>query len=83
MKAMNGNSSMVSMLPIISFYFFYNFFKVYLSWEKEHASKGGAEREGKRMTNRLHAVSAEPDLGLELTTSKITTWAEIKSHLTN
>ena len=31
----------------------------------------GREREGERIPSRLHAVSAEPDVGLELTNREI------------
>ena len=33
--------------------------------ERDSVSQGGAERE--RILNRLHTVSTEPDVGLELT----------------
>ena len=42
-------------------------------------SGGGAEREKgteHQAGSRLHAVSTEPDMGLELTNHKITTWAK-------
>ena len=47
--------------------------------EREHvctlaqASRGGAEREGERIPSRLHAVSAEPNVGLKLTNREIVT----------
>ena len=34
---------------------------------------GGAERGRQQIPNRLHAVSAEPDVGLDLTNCKIMT----------
>ena len=37
------------------------------------------ERERERIPSRLHAVSAEPHAGLDLTNCEIMTWAEIKS----
>ena len=42
---------------------------IYFERENEHESRvvGGAEREGERILSRLHAVSAEPDVGLDLT----------------
>ena len=36
-------------------------------------SRGGAETEGERILSRLHAVSTEPDPGLELTNPEIKT----------
>ena len=33
--------------------------------EAESISVGGAEREGQRIPNKLHAASAEPDVGLD------------------
>ena len=36
-------------------------------------SRGGAEREGERIPSRLHAVSAEPDAGLDLINCEIMT----------
>ena len=36
-------------------------------------SRGGAEREGKRIPSRLRAVSAEPHAGLELKNHEIMT----------
>ena len=41
--------------------------------------KGKRERKEERIPSRLHAVSTEPDVGLELTNHEIMTWAEIKS----
>ena len=46
------------------FFFFFKF--TYLFWEW-----GGAERE--RIPSMFHAVSAEPDVGLELTSCEIVT----------
>ena len=43
---------------------------------RERASRGGTEREGERIPSRLLAVSAEPDVGLQLikfTNHEITT----------
>ena len=45
-------------------------------FERERASKGGAEREGDTESeagSRLRAVSTEPDAGLELTDREIMT----------
>ena len=41
--------------------------------ERAHASRGGAEREGERIPSRFHAVSAEPNAGLDLTNHEIVT----------
>ena len=53
---------------------------IYLFWERERESKQrrGRERGRQRIPSRLHAVSAEPDVGLELTNREIKTWAEVK-----
>ena len=55
--------------------FLFYFFKFILR-EREHASMSwvGAEREGAEiMPSRLHTISAEPDMGLELTNCEIMT----------
>ena len=41
------------------------------------------ERERKRIPSRLHAVSADPDVGLNLINREIMTGAEIKSQRLN
>ena len=41
--------------------------------EKVCASAGGAERDGKRIPSRLCALSAEPDMGLDLMNREIMT----------
>ena len=43
--------------------------------ERERACmiRGGAEREGERISSRLHSVSMEPEAGLELTNYKLMT----------
>ena len=41
------------------------------------------ETEGQRTPSRLHAVSTEPDRGLELMNHEIITWAKIKSQMLN
>ena len=55
---------------VIDFYFFKCLF---ILRERERASKGGAEREGDRIPSRLHAVSAEPNMGLKPTNCEIMT----------
>ena len=39
----------------------------------ESRRRGGAEREGERIPSRFHAVSAEPDVGLDLMNREIKT----------
>ena len=51
-------------------------------WERKRQSVswGGAEREGDtehKENSRLPAVSTEPDVGLELRSHEIMTWAEV------
>ena len=41
--------------------------------EREQEGEGQRERERKRILSRLHAVSTEPDVGLELTDGEIMT----------
>ena len=43
-------------------------------------SRGGAGRGGERIPSRLHTVSAEPDVGLELTNREI---SDLKSQTLN
>ena len=47
--------------------------------ERERAHSWGREKGRQRIPSRLRAVSAEPDVGLELTDREIMTCAEIKS----
>ena len=51
------------------------FFKIYLFILRGGASGGGTEREGERekIPSRLHTVSAESDVGLDLADHEITT----------
>ena len=65
--------SFVTQLSIL--YIFLMF--IYLSWEQERA--GNRER----IPTRLHAVSAEPNVGLDPTNREIMAWAEIKSLMIN
>ena len=58
------------------------FFNVYLFLrERESTHELGRDRERgrERMPSRFHAISTEPDVGLELTNWEIMTGAEIKS----
>ena len=80
----------IKMSPLIYFKYptyNYNFFNVYLfilkEREWESTSEGGAGRRRDRIPSRLHAVSAEPDVGLKLTNCEIMIWAEIKSQTPN
>ena len=60
------------------------FFPVYLFILKESMSRGRAEREEeRRIPSGLHTISAEPDVGLELMSPEIMTWAKIKSWTLN
>ena len=55
--------------------FFYSLF-IYFEREKEEDSmceQGRGREETERIPNRLHAVSAEPDLGLDPTNREIMT----------
>ena len=61
------------------------FFKfIYFEREREHEWRWGGERERReRIPSRLHTVSMEPDVGLELMNHEIMIWAEIKSWMLN
>ena len=53
---------------------------MFIYFERERESRGGAEREGdteSKAGSRLWAVSTEPDVGLELRKHEIMTWAEV------
>ena len=56
---------------------------IYLFWEKESMSDGGAEREGEGILSRICTDSAEADVGLNLMNLKILAWAETKSRTLN
>ena len=48
-------------------------------WEREHSSRGGADREGdNRIWIELCADSREPEAGLHPTNGEIMTWAEVE-----
>ena len=51
------------------------FLSLFILRERERESGGGSEREGERerIPSRLHAVSTEPDVGLDPTNHEITT----------
>ena len=60
-----------SLYILDSSYYFLSIFNVYLfifEW-----GKGGVGREGDRIPSRLRAVSAETDMGLEITDCEIMT----------
>ena len=38
--------------------------------DRETVGGGGREREGERISNRLHVVSSKPNVGLDLTEQK-------------
>ena len=45
--------------------------------------EGQRERRRERISSRLHTVSGEPKVGLELTKGEIMTWAQNKSWMLN
>ena len=53
--------------------------------ERERVHKQGRDRESgkEKIPSRLHAVSTEPNVGLDLTNREIMTWAKIKSRMLN
>ena len=44
----------------------FNILNAYYLFEREREGEEEAEREGERIPSRLHTVSTEPDLGLDL-----------------
>ena len=54
-----------------SFFFFFKF--IFREREREHEQRRGREKGRKEIPRRLHAVSAEPNVGLELTNCEIMT----------
>ena len=72
--------------PFSFFLFFFFLMFIYFVIGRERESKlrnRERERERERIPSRTHAVSTEPDMGLELTNSEIVTRAEIKSQTLN
>ena len=49
------------------------FIFIFLVYFRERVGEGKGQREGDRILSRLHAVSAEPDAGLELMNHEIMT----------
>ena len=60
-------------------FYFISLFYFYFLFLRERGRKRGKEG----MPNRLCAVSAEPDAGLDLMNRDIMTWAQIKSLMVN
>ena len=63
-------------MSLSSLCFFFNFFKLLFSFERQSVNGGGAEREGDTESeagSRLRVVGSEPDTGLELTKGEIMT----------
>ena len=55
-------------------FFFFNLFILReRERERESTSRGGAERRTDRIPSRLHTISAEPNMGLELMNCEIMT----------
>ena len=73
------------MYVYIYIYMFFNFLKFIHFWEREPKQGRGREREGGKESeagSKLWAVSTEPDVGLELESHEIVTWANV-GHLTD
>ena len=76
-------ASLVTAFVIFYFIYCFIFLSLFIYFEREHVRlrvhacecRGGAEREGQRtrIPSRLHAVRAEPDVGLELMNREIMT----------
>ena len=65
------------------FLMFYLFILRKRERERERKCMWAEEGQRERIPSRLHAVSAEPQAGLDLTTCEIMPWAEIKSRMLN
>ena len=66
-------------------FIFFNIYSFLRDRERQNVSGGGTEIERKTLIlkgSRLWAVSTESDVGLELTSREIMTWAEV-GHLTD
>ena len=61
---------------------FFFFLSLFILRGKQHEQRRGRERR-ERISSRLHAVSTEPDVGLDLRNHEIMTWAEIQSEALN
>ena len=59
------------------------FFFRCLFWEKERGRTQAWEGKREKIPNRLDTVSAEPDMGLDLSNHEIMTWVDIKSWMFN
>ena len=70
-------------LNVIWFIQLFIFLSLFILRERERKHEQGRGREGERIPSRLHAVSAEPKTGLNLTNYEIMTWAEIKNQILN
>ena len=66
-KTYGGTYSVRGVIP-----FFLTFIYLF-ERESEQVSKGGAEKEGEGIPSRLHAVSMEPGVGLDLMNHEIMT----------
>ena len=76
--------SYLSILGLLIFFFFFNFVYFETEGENMHAREEETrERKRERIPTRLCAVSAEPNVGLDLTNHEIMTSAEIKSQMLN
>ena len=53
------------------------------AWAGERARKRATERKGQRTPSKLHTVSTELNVGLDLMNYEIMTWAEIKTQRLN
>ena len=58
---------------IICDFFIFLFFDVYLFYGRESVGRGGTEREEERIPSRLHAVNAEPSMGLDFMNPELMT----------
>ena len=71
-------------LSVSSAWWCFFFLSLFIYWERERereresASRRGAERRRDRIPSRLHTVSTEPNVGLELTNCEIMTWVEVR-----
>ena len=85
LKRIDGNMWLFYNLCLTLYIFLKIFLNIYLFWERQSMSSGGAEREEdteSKAGSRLRAASTEPNTGLELRNHEVMTWPEVRC-LTN
>ena len=63
--------------------FIYLFREIEHTWALTQAEQAHREKGRKGIPSRFHTVSAQSNIGLELTNCEIMTWAKVKSKMLN